>query len=51
MLSYGVPRVEIGVQSLQERVYKIINRGTIINDVTESFQIFKRCRLQKLLHT
>ncbi|MCH1608078.1 MAG: radical SAM protein, partial [Nitrosopumilus sp.] len=41
MLSYGITRVEIGVQSLQERVYKIINRGHDYNDVIESFQISK----------
>jgi elongator complex protein 3 len=41
MLSYGVTRVEIGVQSLHERVYKIVNRGHSYADVTDSFQISK----------
>ena len=41
MLSYGVTRIEIGVQSLQERVYEIVNRGHNYNDVVESFQIAK----------
>ena len=41
MLSYGVTRVEIGVQSLHERVYKIVNRGHDYNDVIDSFQISK----------
>ena len=41
MLSYGVTRVEIGVQSLHENVYKITNRGHDYNDVLESFQISK----------
>ncbi len=41
MLRYGVTRVEIGVQSLQERVYRIVNRGHDYGDVTESFQISK----------
>ena len=41
MLRYGVTRIEIGVQSLQERVYRIVNRGHDYNDVTESFQISK----------
>jgi len=41
MLSYGVTRVEIGVQSLHERVYKIVNRGHNYNDVIDSFQISK----------
>lgn len=41
MLDYGVTRVEIGVQSLRDRVYKIINRGHTYADVTESFQLAK----------
>ncbi|CAE6501967.1 elongator complex protein 3 [Candidatus Nitrosotenuis uzonensis] len=41
MLEYGVTRVEIGVQSLQERIYKIVNRGHTYSDVTESFQVSK----------
>jgi len=41
MLSYGVTRVEIGVQSLHERVYKIVNRGHNYNDVIDSLQISK----------
>jgi len=41
MLSYGVTRVEIGIQSLHERVYKIVNRGHSYNDVIDSFQISK----------
>ena len=41
MLSYGVTRVEIGVQSLHERVYKIVNRGHDYDDVVDSFQISK----------
>ena len=41
MLRYGVTRIEIGVQSLQERVYRIVNRGHDYNDVTESFQVSK----------
>ena len=39
MLQYGVTRVEIGVQSLHERVYNIVNRGHNFSDVVESFQI------------
>ncbi|QLH06404.1 elongator complex protein 3 [Nitrosopumilus ureiphilus] len=41
MLNYGITRIEIGVQSLQERVYEIVNRGHNYNDVIESFQISK----------
>lgn len=41
MLQYGITRIEIGVQSLQERVYEIVNRGHSYMDVVESFQISK----------
>jgi elongator complex protein 3 len=41
MLDYGITRVEIGVQSLHERVYEIVNRGHNLNDVIESFQVSK----------
>ena len=50
MLSYGITRVEIGVQSLQERVYKIINRGHDYNDVIESFQISKDAGYKIVAH-
>ena len=50
MLSYGVTRVEIGVQSLQERVYKITNRGHDYNDVEESFQISKDAGYKIVAH-
>ena len=41
MLDYGTTRIEIGVQSLQNRVYQIVNRGHDLNDVIDSFQIAK----------
>jgi elongator complex protein 3 len=50
MLSYGITRVEIGVQSLQERVYKIVNRGHNYNDVIESFQISKDAGYKLVAH-
>lgn len=50
MLSYGVTRVEIGVQSLQQRVYKIVNRGHSYSDVTESFQISKDAGYKIVAH-
>jgi elongator complex protein 3 len=39
MLELGVTRIEIGVQSLRDEVYKAVNRGHTIKDVVESFQI------------
>ncbi|MFQ5573731.1 MAG: tRNA uridine(34) 5-carboxymethylaminomethyl modification radical SAM/GNAT enzyme Elp3, partial [Nitrosopumilaceae archaeon] len=50
MLEYGVTRVEIGVQSLQERVYEIVNRGHNFNDVVESFQISKDAGYKIVAH-
>jgi len=50
MLDYGVTRIEIGVQSLQERVYDIVNRGHDYNDVVESFQISKDAGYKIVAH-
>lgn len=50
MLDYGITRIEIGVQSLQERVYKIVNRGHNYNDVIESFQISKDAGYKIVAH-
>jgi len=50
MLEYGVTRVEIGVQSLQERVYGIVNRGHDFNDVVESFQVSKDAGYKIVAH-
>ncbi|MDA7959218.1 MAG: tRNA uridine(34) 5-carboxymethylaminomethyl modification radical SAM/GNAT enzyme Elp3 [Nitrosopumilus sp.] len=38
MLRYGATRVEIGVQSLRERVYRATNRGHTYQDVLDAFQ-------------
>jgi elongator complex protein 3 len=50
MLNYGITRVEIGVQSLHERVYEIVNRGHTYNDVVESFQIAKDAGYKIVAH-
>src|SRR3990172_6637636 len=50
MLQYGVTRVEIGVQSLHERVYNIVNRGHDFSDVVESFQIAKDAGYKIVAH-
>ena len=50
MLGYGITRIEVGVQSLQERVYEIVNRGHKYNDVTESFQISKDAGYKIVAH-
>ena len=50
MLNYGITRIEIGVQSLQPRVYDIVNRGHNYNDVIESFQISKDAGYKIVAH-
>ena len=50
MLGYGVTRVEIGVQCLQERVYRIVNRGHDFQDVVQSFQISKDAGYKIVAH-
>jgi elongator complex protein 3 len=39
MLELGVTRVEIGVQSLSDKVYKNVNRGHTLADVIDAFRI------------
>ncbi|MCS7116089.1 MAG: tRNA uridine(34) 5-carboxymethylaminomethyl modification radical SAM/GNAT enzyme Elp3 [Nitrososphaerales archaeon] len=41
MLSYGCTRVEIGVQTLNERVLNVIQRKHSLEDVIEAFRIAK----------
>ena len=50
MLDYGITRVEIGVQTLHEKVYEIVNRGHTFNDVIESFQISKDAGYKIVAH-
>lgn len=50
MLNYGITRIEIGIQSLQERIYKIVNRGHNYKDVIDSFQISKDAGYKIVAH-
>jgi elongator complex protein 3 len=50
LLSYGTTRVEIGVQSLQERVLKFTNRGHTLSDTLDSFQLSKDSALKVVAH-
>ncbi|HET7147925.1 MAG TPA: tRNA uridine(34) 5-carboxymethylaminomethyl modification radical SAM/GNAT enzyme Elp3 [Candidatus Nitrosopolaris sp.] len=50
MLEMGITRVEVGVQSLQEDVYKAVNRGHDLDDVIESFQIARDSGLKIVAH-
>jgi elongator complex protein 3 len=50
MLELGMTRVEIGVQSLQEETYKVVNRGHNLLDVIESFQIARDAGYKIVAH-
>jgi elongator complex protein 3 len=50
MLELGITRVEIGVQTLSDIVYKNINRGHNVDDVYQSFQIAKDSGFKIVAH-
>lgn len=50
MLGLGVTRVEIGVQSLRNEVFRLTNRGHNIDDVIESFKIARNAGLKIVAH-
>jgi len=41
LLELGVTRVELGVQMIDDEVYRIVNRGHTVEDVIEATQILK----------
>jgi elongator complex protein 3 len=43
MLKLGTTRIELGVQALNEQVYKSVNRGHNLKDVYEAFFIARNC--------
>jgi elongator complex protein 3 len=50
MLSYGATRVEIGVQTLDDSVLRLVERGHSVRDVVESFQTVKDAGLKIVAH-
>ena len=50
MLSYGATRVEIGVQTLDDSVLRLVERGHSVVDVVRSFQIVKDAGLKIVAH-
>jgi len=50
MLSYGATRVEIGVQTLDDNVLRLVERGHSVRDVVKSFQIAKDAGLKIVAH-
>ncbi|MEM1543611.1 MAG: tRNA uridine(34) 5-carboxymethylaminomethyl modification radical SAM/GNAT enzyme Elp3 [Candidatus Bathyarchaeia archaeon] len=50
MLSYGVTRVEIGVQNIYDDIYALVNRGHTVKDVIEATRILKDSGLKVVYH-
>jgi len=50
MLKYGVTRVEVGVQTLSDRIYRVVERGHTVQDVVESFRVAKDSGLKIVAH-
>lgn len=50
MLSYGATRVEIGVQTLDDDVLRLVGRGHSTQDVVESFRVVKDAGLKLVAH-
>ncbi len=50
MLEYGVTRVEVGVQTLQEDVLKFVNRGHGVKETVASFKALRDAGLKVTAH-
>ncbi len=50
MLSYGTTRVELGVQTIRQEVYDIVNRGHTVEDVVEATRVLKDAGLKVCYH-
>ena len=50
MLSYGITRLEIGVQSLRDRVLAESNRGHTVEDSARAFQVARDAGLKVTAH-
>jgi len=50
MLELGVTRVEIGVQSLRDSVYKLVYRGHTLDDVVDAFRIARESGYKIVAH-
>lgn len=50
MLELGVTRIEIGVQSLDNNVYKLTNRGYTVQDVVHAFKVARDAGYKIVAH-
>lgn len=50
MLNYGATRVEVGVQTLNDKVYRLVKRGHTVDDVVYAFRTAKDSGLKVVAH-
>jgi elongator complex protein 3 len=50
MLKMGVTRVELGVQTVYEDIYRLVNRGHTLQDVTNATKLLKDAGLKIVYH-
>ncbi len=50
LLEYGTTRVEIGVQNLDDQIYKKVKRGHTVKDVENAFQLLRDNSLKITAH-
>ena len=50
MLELGITRIEIGIQSLRDEVYKEVNRGHTLSDVIQSFRLARDAGYKIVAH-
>ena len=50
MLELGVTRIEIGVQSLNNNIYRLVNRGHTLDDVVHAFKIARDAGYKIVAH-
>ena len=50
MLKFGVTRVELGVQIIDDHIYELTNRGHNVEDVVECFRVAKDAGLKIVAH-
>lgn len=50
MLNFGVTRVELGVQTLYNHIYKRVDRGHTISDVIEANQLLRDSAIKVAMH-
>lgn len=50
LLNYGTTRFEIGVQNLNDEIYRIVKRGHTVDDVAKTFQLLRDNSLKITAH-